>query len=485
MSNISDFYRDKVVFVTGGTGFIGKIVVEKLLRTSEVKEVILLVREKKNTLPEQRIKDLCACPVFDRLAKKSPNYKDRIKVVEGNLEKENLSLSAENLDYLRENVNIILHIAATVKFDEEIIKAISINLLGTREALEIGKHAKNMESFIYVSTAYSNSYSEHIEERIYPVDFSPEKILANLDDEKMKEELFKYSLKWPNTYTFTKSLAEVLTQSYRQYFPVAVVRPSCVMPAIDEPIPGWCDSIYGTNGTFIGWYYGLIRTTQIDPEVQIDTVPVDYVSNTIIAVGWKTYATREQDKEVLVYNCISSADNPLTFDERRLQCEKVIAKHPLLTGLYKPFSVVTSSDTMFRIYSLFLHYLPAFVLDTAMRLKGEKPRLVSTYQKIDKVVETVKKFTNTTFFFDNQNMRELYVHMSSTDHRQYPCDNRNYSWRLYFERVVPGLKKYFFKEDLNNVKQAKQVQRKKELTVNSIVAVFFALILFQLYYLLF
>ncbi|KAL1397289.1 hypothetical protein pipiens_009873, partial [Culex pipiens pipiens] len=62
MSNISDFYRDKVVFVTGGTGFIGKIVVEKLLRTSEVKQIILLVREKKNTLPEQRIKDICACP---------------------------------------------------------------------------------------------------------------------------------------------------------------------------------------------------------------------------------------------------------------------------------------------------------------------------------------------------------------------------------------------------------------------------------------
>lgn len=64
---------------------------------------------------------------------------------------------------------------------------------------------------------------------------------------------------------------------------------------------------------------------------------------------------------------------------------------------------------MFRIYSLFLHYLPAFVLDTAMRLRGEKPRLVSTYNKIDKVVETVRKFTNTTFFFDNQNMRDLYV----------------------------------------------------------------------------
>lgn len=80
-----------------------------------------------------------------------------------------------------------------------------------------------------------------------------------------------------------------------------------------------------------------------------------------------------------------------------------------MTGLYKPISLCTTSDTLFRIYSLFLHYLPAFLMDTALRLRGEKPRLVSTYQKIDKVVETVKVFTNTTFFFDNGNMRDLYV----------------------------------------------------------------------------
>lgn len=485
MSNISAFYRDKVVFVTGGTGFIGKIVVEKLLRTSEVKQVILLVREKKNTQPEQRIKDLCSSPVFDRLKKKSPTFTERIKVVEGNLEKEGLDLSPTNAEYLQENVQVILHIAATVKFDEEIIKALGINLRGTREVLEAGRQAKKLESFIYVSTAYSNSYQDHIEERVYPLEISPEKILANLENDKMKDEVFKYSLKWPNTYTFTKALAEALTQSYRQYFPVAVVRPSCVMPALDEPMPGWCDSIYGVNGTFIGWYYGLIRTSQIDSQVQIDTVPVDYVCNTIISCGWKTYATREQDKEVLVYNCISSSDNPLTFDERRIECKKAIQKHPLLTGLYKPFSICTTNETLFRIYSLFLHYLPAFLMDTALRLRGEKPRLVSTYQKIDKVVETVKVFTNTTFFFDNENMRDLYVHMNSQDHRQYPCDNRTYSWRLYFERIIPGLKKNFFKEDLNNVKKAKQALRKKELTVTSILALFFVFIAFQLYYLLF
>lgn len=83
--------------------------------------------------------------MFDKLQKKSPTFKERIKVVEGNLEKDGLDLSPESAQYLQDNVNIILHIAATVKFDEEIIKALGINLRGTREVLEVGRKAKNLE----------------------------------------------------------------------------------------------------------------------------------------------------------------------------------------------------------------------------------------------------------------------------------------------------------------------------------------------------
>jgi len=47
-SQIAEFYRDRSVFVTGGTGFLGKVLVEKLLRSCpDIKSIYLLIRPKK------------------------------------------------------------------------------------------------------------------------------------------------------------------------------------------------------------------------------------------------------------------------------------------------------------------------------------------------------------------------------------------------------------------------------------------------------
>ena len=57
--DIEEFYAGKTVFITGGTGFLGKVLLEKLLRSCpRVKKVYLLVRSKKNVSPTQRIKEL-------------------------------------------------------------------------------------------------------------------------------------------------------------------------------------------------------------------------------------------------------------------------------------------------------------------------------------------------------------------------------------------------------------------------------------------
>lgn len=47
-SEIVDFYKDKCVFVTGASGFLGKILVEKLLRACEdIQTIYILIRDKK------------------------------------------------------------------------------------------------------------------------------------------------------------------------------------------------------------------------------------------------------------------------------------------------------------------------------------------------------------------------------------------------------------------------------------------------------
>jgi fatty acyl-CoA reductase len=54
MATIQDFYREKSVFLTGASGFLGKQILEKLLRSCNVNCVYVLVRPKKGKSSEER-----------------------------------------------------------------------------------------------------------------------------------------------------------------------------------------------------------------------------------------------------------------------------------------------------------------------------------------------------------------------------------------------------------------------------------------------
>ena len=55
----------------------------------------------------------------------------------------------------------------------------------------------------------------------------------------------------PNTYTFTKGLAEYYLLRYARGLPLAIVRPSIVSGAWREPYPGWTDNANGINNMLI------------------------------------------------------------------------------------------------------------------------------------------------------------------------------------------------------------------------------------------
>ena len=64
MVSIPEYYEGKNVLLTGATGFMGKVLLEKLLRSCpKVKAVYVLVRHKAGQAPEARIEEITSCKV--------------------------------------------------------------------------------------------------------------------------------------------------------------------------------------------------------------------------------------------------------------------------------------------------------------------------------------------------------------------------------------------------------------------------------------
>ena len=59
MISIPEYYANKTIFLTGGTGFIGKVFLEKVLRSCpKVKDIYCLIRPKRGKNVQERLERL-------------------------------------------------------------------------------------------------------------------------------------------------------------------------------------------------------------------------------------------------------------------------------------------------------------------------------------------------------------------------------------------------------------------------------------------
>lgn len=145
-TTLQKFYQNKSVFLTGGTGFLGKIIIEKLLRSCEIDTIYVLVRSKKGKDIATRLEDIVNDVVFEKLKKQDKEEKFRHKIVpiEGDCSLPGLGMSDFDRQKLIENCNIVFHAAATVRFDEKLKLALAINVNGTREIMTLSKQLKSL-----------------------------------------------------------------------------------------------------------------------------------------------------------------------------------------------------------------------------------------------------------------------------------------------------------------------------------------------------
>lgn len=77
--------------------------------------------------------------------KSNDTWKSKIKPLVGNVNKLNCDISEDDIKLLKENVNIIFHCAATVRFDDPLQEAILTNTRGTREICKLALEMTNIK----------------------------------------------------------------------------------------------------------------------------------------------------------------------------------------------------------------------------------------------------------------------------------------------------------------------------------------------------
>lgn len=88
------------------------------------------------------------------------------------------------------------------------------------------------------------------------------------------------------------------------------------------------------------------------------------------------FSHRKADIEPPFYNCSSSAVKPVTMSEMVAMARPLSYEYPFDDVLWPSYAFTTKSQTLLLVATLFLHMLPAMILDTVLKLKGKRPRWV-------------------------------------------------------------------------------------------------------------
>lgn len=356
------------------------MLVEKLLRCCpDLGKVYILLRPKNGMTPEQRVeKQFIDCKVFSGLA--SSLVAEKIHPLSGELHVTNLGLDEKSQQLLFDSVQVVFHVAASVRFDDPLRQCMRENVEGTKHVLELCHRMTQLESLVHVSTAYAYCHQDRTEERLYPIKVKPHQLidLCSWMDEKSLElgcaKLFEGR---PNTYTFTKAVAEHYVDQNRGELPIAIARPSIVTGSKKDPIVGWVDSINGPGGATLLGTLGIARTMKCCPNITADLIPVDTVANALIAIAWQTGRRSSSPTDSIpIYNITSGTVNPTSWEKYLEYGREIAMAKPSIRAVRVPASVPRGTKV-----NLFGHYLTrffsetlfAYMMDFLIILFGHKP----------------------------------------------------------------------------------------------------------------
>ncbi len=330
---------------------------------------LLIRRQKSSPARMRFEKTIEGSPVFDPLFEKYGDrlgalLAEKIEVVEGDVSQPGLGLDSETAARLRKDLDLIINSSGLTDFNPDLRDALAVNVDSTHHLIEFirgSDHAALLHlSTCYVAGQRDGRVSEQVRPNYTPAgvaDFDAEKewyrlhelvesAEARAEGPEVAEELKRLALGkehaakglsglalenqirknrvrwlknylteeatrraqelgWPNTYTFTKSLAESLIAKHGAGLPIAIVRPSIVETSVARPFRGWNEGI-NTSASLSYLLGTAFRQLPSNERKRLDIIPVDAVCAGMTLSG-AALVERRHDP---LYQLATSVTNP-------------------------------------------------------------------------------------------------------------------------------------------------------------------------------
>lgn len=243
----------RVILLTGGAGFIGTHVADRLLGDGDV-ELSCLVLAERDRDPER---------VLARAWWDAPDLANeigsRVRVIAGDVRSPRLGLPDDTYGDLIHTVDVIVHAAADLRLDAPLEELRATNVAGVRHVLELAREIDRdhgLERLVHLSTAY----------------------VAGCRSGTIEEGPASEGSGFWNDYERTKFEGESLVRTAMRDLSIAIGRPGMVVG----------DSRTGGIKTFNTFYVplrlyltGKARVLPTRPDQRVNIVPVDHVAEAV------------------------------------------------------------------------------------------------------------------------------------------------------------------------------------------------------------
>ena len=440
---------------------------------------------------------------------------DKIEVVEGDVSQPGLGLAPDIRARLLTQLDLVINSSGLTDFNPDLRQALAINVDGTIHLLDFLRECKQA-SLLHLSTCYVVGFRDgRIQETLSP-NYTP-KGLADFDAEieyetlhrlakeietrsesaEVTEELRQQVLEkgqrakkqlsdseieaqirkqrqrwvrdelieagmqraqefgWPNTYTFTKSLAESLIATRGkdadgEDLPVAVVRPSIVETSTHDPFKGWNEGV--NTSAPISYLLGtFFRQLPSNGKKCLDIIPVDLVVRGMILIGGALMERRHEQ----LYHLATSAVNPCNM-RRTIE----------LTGLAHRKHYRAQDDFNYRLLAMFdsipvskeryktlsapaQKQLVKALLRIVSPLPMMRSPLIRRQRDLDKVTKLVELYEpfilHNEYVFEARNVEILSALLPEEERQAFVYDASYIDWWDYWINVhIPALRKWSY-----------------------------------------